>query len=77
MAGFSISADELKNAQYALSDELLEGVNGEVGQGGYVKTELCFLIGLYCALAICALGVVAYPENSSSRILFYFLRSHP
>ena len=35
VAGFSISADELKNAQYELSDELLEGINGEVGQGGW------------------------------------------
>ena len=77
VAGFSISADELKNAQYELSDELLEGINGEVGQGGCVKAELCFLIGLYCALAICTLGVVAYPGNSSRRMLFCFLRSHP
>ena len=45
-AGFSISADDLKNAQSELSDEELEGVAG--------GTPIFTLIGLsMCAVAVC------------------------
>ena len=44
-AGFSISADDLKNAQSELSDEELEGVAGGGGAGGGgADTVWCWLL---------------------------------
>ena len=44
-AGFSISADDLKNAQSELSDEELEGVAGGRGAGGGgADTVWCWLL---------------------------------
>ena len=39
-AGFSISADDLKNAQSEVSDEELEGAAGGKGCGGFLGKSL-------------------------------------
>ena len=48
-AGFEISADEVKKAQSALSDEALEGIDGGYCGSGNCQASFCDQSGCICS----------------------------